>query len=112
MMWWKSKPSRRAAVEGLLPKLAVERCQDIATNLTDPTVPLHRWSRGIAIATPVFVMAAMTIRGWQDAAALQRITPIGLFAFLWSYLLIHASRHPGVMRHIGRALWVNSVVLS
>src|SRR3989338_1047463 len=112
MMWWKSKPSRRAAFEGLLPKLAVERCQDIATNLTDPTVPLHRWSRGIAIATPVFVMAAMTIRGWQDAAALQRIACIGLLAFSWSYLLVRASRHPDIVRRLGQVLWVNSVVLS
>src|SRR3989338_959109 len=98
-MWWKSTPSRRAAFEGLL-------------NLIDPTVPLRRWSRGIAIATPVLVMAAMTIRGWHDAAALQRIACIGLLAFSWSYLLVRASRHPDIVRRLGQALWVNSVVLS
>ena len=106
-----NKP-RRVAFEGLLPKFVVERRRDIPEDLTDPTAPLHRWSRGIAIATPVFVMAAMTIRGWQDGAELQRIAGIRLFVFSWAYLLVRASRHPDIVRRLGQVLWVNSVVLS
>ena len=72
---------------------------------------LRHWTSGIAIGTPVFVVAATIIRGWQDATALQFIAVIGLLALLWSYLLACAAQQENRFRHLDAVPWVNSVVL-
>ena len=72
---------------------------------------LRWWSFGLALGAPLFIVVALMIRGWQNAAAFKAIAVIGLTAFLWSYLLLRASARADVLRHFRAFLWVNTAVL-
>src|SRR3989338_1955926 len=111
-LWGKRQPPHRAAFEGSLPHLTTQRLrQDVSTELAPASKLLRNWSKGLALASPVFVMAAIMIRGWQDGKTLPLIAILGCLAFSWSYLLVRVSRHPALLQHVDHALWINSVVL-
>ena len=72
---------------------------------------LRWWSRGLSIGTPVFVAAAILIRGWQDAGTLQLIAGIGLVAFLWAYVIARLSYRADMAPRLPLLLWINAGLL-
>ena len=111
-MWWFGTRAAQSKMDEHYQSLRLSHAPaGVPEEFEVDAVRLRHWTSGIAIGTPVFVVAATIVRGWQDTTVLQFIAVIGLLAFLWSYLLARAAESTNLLRRVHVIFSANSVVL-